>query len=50
MLNVAKENNLAETAFCMRRGGGLTAADSEPEADAVYDIRTDSTTEYLRKI
>ena len=34
MLNIAKENNLAETAFCVRRG-----PTSEADADAAYDIR-----------
>ena len=46
MLNVAKENNLAETAFCMRSG----ESDPELEADAVYDIRPDSKNEYQIKI
>ena len=32
MLNIAKENNLAETAFCVKRG-------PTAEADATYDIR-----------
>ena len=45
MLNVAKENNLAETAFCMR-----SMTNSEVEADAVYDIRPESKNEYQIKI
>ena len=32
MLNIAKENNLAETAFCVKRA-------PTPESDANYDIR-----------
>ena len=38
MLDIAKENNLAETAFCVKREP--TATDSESaDADAFYDIR-----------
>ena len=38
MLNIAKENNLAETAFCVRRELTAAATDSD-SADAFYDIR-----------
>ena len=38
MLNIAKENNLAETAFCVKREATVSES-----ADAFYDIRKQTT-------